>query len=139
MQRRLSTPPSSWTIATLKLRAVPHARPHRVGTDLCKAQWLEVEIVELWFVSKKPLDGVAYVARPRVREDTNRRCIGSARLRDDMHAVRALVFFLTGFSPMIPVAHILLFLDTNDLQDFHLFWWILGCLFYTIGAALYAT
>lgn len=57
--------------------------------------------------------------------------------RDDMHAVRAKLYMVTGLSAIIPVTHIILFIDAEYLQDFHLFWWVLGGVFYLVGASLY--
>lgn len=59
--------------------------------------------------------------------------------RDDLHWMRATMYVMTGFVNLFPVSHIVLYVEPQYLQDFHLFAWVLGCVFYLVGAALYIT
>jgi len=58
--------------------------------------------------------------------------------RDDMSSYRAGLYLLTGLSALFPVTHIILFVEPQYLQNFHLPTWTLGGLFYVVGAAAYA-
>ena len=59
--------------------------------------------------------------------------------RDDMYAFRAAAYVLTGLSAIFPVSHVVFFLEPHFMQDFHLYAWVIGSMFYMIGASIYVT
>ena len=57
--------------------------------------------------------------------------------RDDMYPYRAGVYLLSGLSTLIPISHIMFYVESHHLREFYLSAWVCGGLFYIIGACIY--
>ena len=59
--------------------------------------------------------------------------------RDDLAPVRSTLFFLTGFSSIIPFSHICNSIPPEHLHHFHLDPWVIGSLMYVAAAVFYGS
>lgn len=58
--------------------------------------------------------------------------------QDHFHAMRSILFTLTGLSNLIPVAHIVYKVEPQYLDHFYVTTWALGGASYIVGAIFYA-
>ena len=59
--------------------------------------------------------------------------------RDDMHKLRSAICMFTGVINIVPIAHLMYFVDYEYQHHFYIDAWLAGGLLYIFGATLYAT